>query len=47
LRHSFAQRVYARSGDILVVKQALCHRSLASSLIYTRVDEKRLRKVLA
>jgi site-specific recombinase XerC len=46
LRHAFAIRVYARCQDVLVVKEALCHRSIASTLVYARVDEGRLRRAL-
>jgi integrase/recombinase XerC len=37
LRHTFAARTYARCQDVLVVKEALCHRSIASTLVYARV----------
>ncbi len=46
LRHSFALRLYSRTGDLLVVQRALGHASLASSLSYARCDEARLRAVL-
>ena len=39
-------RLYARCQDVLVVKEALCHRSIASTLVYARVDEGRLRRAL-
>jgi len=47
LRHHFAMRLYKRTGDILLVKEALHHRSLASTLVYARADEERLRRALA
>jgi site-specific recombinase XerC len=46
LRHSFATRVYARSRDILLVRDALLHRSIASTLVYATHDEQRLREVI-
>ena len=47
LRHSFAASLYKRSGDILLVKEALRHRSIASTLIYAHASDERLRKALA
>ncbi len=47
LRHAFAMGLYQRTGDILLVKEALHHRSIASTLIYARADEERLRRALA
>ena len=47
LRHSFAMRLYRRTGDILLVKEALRHRSIASTLVYARVDQDRLREAVA
>ena len=47
LRHAFAMRVYAKSSDVLLVKAALLHRSIASTLVYARVDGERLRRGLA
>ena len=46
LRHAFAIRIYSKTADILVVKEALCHRSIASTLVYARADEGRLRRAL-
>lgn len=46
LRHRFAISLYHRTGDILIVKEALGHRSIASTLIYAQCDEKRLRRAL-
>jgi site-specific recombinase XerD len=34
LRHTFAHRVYAQSGDLLATQRALRHRSLNSTAIY-------------
>jgi integrase/recombinase XerD len=41
LRHSFATSLYRRTGDLLLVQQALCHRSIASTVIYARVSRAR------
>ncbi len=46
LRHTFATRLYAKTSDILLVKEALRHRSIASTLVYARADEGRLRQAL-
>jgi len=43
LRHSFAMDLYRRTGDILVVKQALGHRAVSSTLCYAQADEQRVR----
>jgi site-specific recombinase XerD len=43
LRHTFAMRVFARTGDVLVTARALCHRSLASTAVYARPSEARVR----
>ncbi len=44
LRHSFAMRLYAATSDVLLVKEALGHRSITSTMVYARVDENRLRQ---
>lgn len=46
LRHDFATRLVARTGDVLLVQRALGHRSLASTMIYARADERQLRAAL-
>lgn len=46
LRHSFALRLYARCGDVLVVQRALRHRSVASTLVYARATDADVRRVL-
>lgn len=43
LRHTRAQELYGKTGDIMVVKEVLGHRSIASTLVYARVDEARMR----
>jgi len=47
LRHSFAQRLYRRTGDVLLVGRALGHMAITSTLIYAQADVERLREVLA
>jgi len=42
LRHGFASRLYERTGDLLLVKEALRHRSITATIIYARVSEQRL-----
>jgi site-specific recombinase XerD len=46
LRHSFGMRVYRKSGDVLLTKEALRHRSIASTIVYARAEEGRLRQVI-
>ena len=46
LRHSFAMDLYRRCGDVLLVKRALGHRSISSTLVYAHVGEERLRAAL-
>jgi site-specific recombinase XerC len=42
-RHATAMRIYERTGDIAIGQTALNHKSIASSLVYTRVDAGRVR----
>jgi len=46
LRHTFATNLYQKTGDVLLVKDALHHRSIASTLVYARAGEERLRLAL-
>lgn len=46
LRHSFATNLYNRTQDIFLVKEALHHRSILSTLVYARCGEDRLRLAL-
>jgi site-specific recombinase XerD len=46
LRHSLAVNLYKRTGDLLLVKAALRHKSIASTLVYARLDEGRLRRAM-
>jgi len=47
LRHSFANRIYQHTGDLLLTQAALRHRSIASTMVYARCDETRLRQVVS
>lgn len=47
LRHTFACSLLRRTGDLALVQRALGHRSIASTLTYVRVDDVRLREVIA
>lgn len=46
LRHTFALDLYKRTGDVLLVQAALGHRAIASTAVYARADEGRLRAAL-
>jgi len=46
LRHTFATGIYRRTGDLLLTRDGLGHRSIASTLIYARSDQGRLRAAL-
>lgn len=46
MRHTFAMLLYAKTRDVLLVKEALRHRSIASTLVYCHADRERLREVL-
>lgn len=46
LRHAFGQRIYDRSGDLLLTMRALGHRSISSTIVYARASERRLREAL-
>src|SRR4030095_3741179 len=45
-RHTRATRLYERTGDVALVKEALRHRSIASTMVYARASEARLRQVV-
>jgi site-specific recombinase XerC len=42
-RHTFACRIYAATGDLQVTQAALGHASIASTVIYAKIDKARLR----
>jgi integrase/recombinase XerD len=43
LRHTFATRLDRRAGDLLLVRTALRHRSIASTLVHPQADQSRVR----
>ena len=43
LRHTFAQALYSQTRDILLVRQALGHRSISSTLTYASASQDELR----
>ncbi len=47
LRHTFALKIYRRTKDLLLTKEALLHKSVASTLVYAKVDEAQLRQAIA
>ena len=46
LRHTFAMRVYKKTGDLMVTQAALGHASIVSTTVYAQADTERLRKAL-
>jgi len=46
LRHAFAERLYQRTGDVLLVREALGHKSISSTMVYARVEARRLREAI-
>ena len=42
LRHGFATRLYAKTGDVLLVKEALRHRSIMSTMRYLAANRQRV-----
>jgi site-specific recombinase XerD len=42
-RHTFATKVYSATGDLQVTQAALGHASIASTVVYARVDKARVR----
>ena len=47
LRHSFASAIYRKTRDIFLVKRALCHRSISSTVLYAQDDDDRLRRLIS
>lgn len=45
-RHAFATMLYAKTGDVLLVKEALRHRSIASTLVYATCSAARVREAM-
>jgi integrase/recombinase XerC len=46
LRHSFAERLYRKTHDLLLVQRALGHRSVTSTMVYARCEQGWLRTAL-
>jgi integrase/recombinase XerC len=46
LRHTFATRLLRATGDLFLVKRALLHRSIASTVVYVSVSDERLRAAM-
>ncbi|MDP1859883.1 MAG: tyrosine-type recombinase/integrase, partial [Gemmatimonadaceae bacterium] len=46
LRHTFATRLLRRTGDLFLVKQALGHRSILSTVVYLDLSDERLRAAM-
>ncbi len=46
LRHSFAQKLYRETGDLLLLKRALGHRSVSATTVYAQCDDDRLRAAI-
>ena len=46
LRHAFAMALYKRTRDVLLVKRALGHRSIGSTLRYATAQDDELRAVM-
>ncbi|MFO1076671.1 MAG: tyrosine-type recombinase/integrase [Planctomycetota bacterium] len=42
LRHSFATRIYSKTGDLQLTQMALGHASITSTTVYARADRSRL-----
>lgn len=46
LRHSFATRIYSETSDLQLTQMALGHASIASTVIYAKLDKGRLRAAI-
>ncbi len=47
LRHTFATRLYQKTGDLYLVQRALGHRQITTTEIYARVSDDRLRRAVS
>ena len=47
LRHTFATRLYEKTGDLYLVQRALGHRNITTTEVYARVSDERLREAVA
>ncbi len=46
LRHTFATRLYEKTGDLYLVQRALGHRNITTTEIYARVSDGALRQAV-
>ena len=46
LRHTFATRIYATTGDLQLTQMALGHASIVSTCIYAKMDRAKLREAV-
>ena len=47
LRHTFATRLYEKTGDLHLVQRALGHRQITTTEVYARVGDEQLRRAVA
>ena len=47
LRHTFATRLYRKTGDLYLVQRALGHRQITTTEVYARVSDDSLRAAVA
>jgi len=47
LRHTFATRLYDKTGDLYLVQRALGHRQITTTEVYAKVSDERLRGAVA
>ena len=47
LRHTFATRLYEKTGDLHLVQRALGHRQITTTEIYARVSDGTLKRAVA
>jgi integrase/recombinase XerC len=46
LRHTFATRLYRKTGDLYLVQRALGHRQITTTEVYARVSDDTLRQAI-
>ena len=46
LRHTFATRLYRKTGDLYLVQRALGHRQITTTEIYAKVDDDAVRRAV-
>jgi len=46
LRHTFATGLLAKTGDLALVQAALRHRSIASTIVYAKATDVRVRRAI-